>query len=270
MVGCNAEPEPLPAPARTPVVPRVPNLEREVDVFVNHDRVATLSADEVAAGVALDRVLFAHPFELWQSIVLYRDGADTIEWLDPAANFGDLVPLVYLDGDRPAAAFVAEGDVATRANPVVHARPITAVRVLLRKPVRTALDAVGQGCVVEAKGEQPQMAAPEHWKGTTLQFNIPMHWRTDLRVHLGAGPPGDHVGVLTQHAVEWTEQCIYDLYRMADRKDRRAVKGVLRRGEGGCTHVTTYELTCSGTDLALWGYYGNGTYVERGVLTEAP
>lgn len=273
LLGCSsmtetAPPEPLPTPP--PVKPHVPNLDREVDVFVNHDRVATLSPAEVAAGVELDRVVFSFALQDWASLTVYRDGNDAIEWLDPEANFGGLVPYIYLDGDRPAAAFLERHDLATRANAVVKANAITAVRIQIRPRVRTPLETVAQGCILEPKGEQPVLLVPEHWKGTTRQFNVMMHWRTDLRVKLGDdNKVGANVGVLTQWAVEWEQKCIYDLYKMADRNDRRAVRGILRHQEGGCID-SLYELTCAGTGLALWGYYNNGEYVERGVLTAVP
>jgi len=273
LLGCSsmtetAQPEPLPAPA--PVKPHVPNLDREVDVFVNHDRVTTLSPTEVAAGAELDRVVFSYPLRDWASITVYRDGSDTVEWLDPETNFAGLVPFVYLDGDRPAAAFLERHDLSTHANAVVKATAITAVRIQIRPHVRTPLEQVAQGCILEPKGEQPVLLIPEHWKGTTRQFNIPMNWRTDLQVKLGDDlQVGAKVGVLTQYAVEWEQKCVYDLFKMADRNDRRGVRGILRHAEGGCVD-SLYELTCAGTGLALWGYYGNGRYVERGVLTAVP
>lgn len=251
-----------------PHVP-VPSLDREVDVFVGPDRVATLSAGEVTAGVELDILLSDHPVDTWASVVVYRDGNDSVEWLEPATNFTDLVPLVFLAGTRPAVGFFAPERVATRTNAVVETDAVTAVRVELAKRKRTQLEELAAGCRPEPRGELAVIVVPEHWKGTTTQFNIPMHWRSDLVVDLGDGAIGARVGTLTQDAVEWTQRCVYDLFRRADRHGRWGVHGRLRHTEGGCID-SNYELTCSGDKLSLLGYYPNGRYVERGLLSAVP
>jgi len=237
---------------------------------VGADRVTTLTRADLTAGTELDVLLANDPVTTWKSIIVYRDGtSDTTQWLEPAKNYADDVPLVFLAGDRPAIAMFAPGNVATRANAVVEVEDISAIRIEIEKHKRTAIEEVEAGCQPEPKGELPPPPPARRWRGRTFQFNMPVHWDSDLDVDLGQGPLNAKVGTLDENGVEMGDRCHYDLFRMRNRNGRRAVFGKLRSGDLGCVDGI-YELTCTGRKLSVLGYYANGTYVGRGILSAVP
>lgn len=269
MAGCGEEPADAPAPA----APRVAKIgEREIDVIVNGDKLAILTPRELRDGVRLDELLANQPYVQWKAIAAYGPGVGPIEWTDPVMTHAGKAPVAFLDGDRGALALVEPGHPPDRAGVADRADGIDEIRITIPKPPRTPLQDLAAGCVPPPKGEAPQPATAKRWRGSSYQFNIPMHWRSDFTIDFGSlvdKPVGSRVGTLVGSAVEWDQVCHADLFRIADRNGRRAVIGRVRPGEP-CVDAIM-EFACDGKVMQEWAYYAsNGEYVEHGTIAPVP
>jgi hypothetical protein len=261
-----AEDEPAPAPRAI-----APIGAGTIDVMVNGQKLAVLSASQLGAGVRLDELLANHPYVTWSSVSAYGPGAGPFEWLEPVTAFAGKVPVAFRDGDRGALALV---DPATLDRRDVPERfdGIDEIHVTISKARRTPLESLAHGCAPPPKGELPEPAVARRWRGYSYQFNIPVHWRSDLTIDfasLVAQPVGTKVGAVTASAVEWEQVCHADLYRATDRNGRRTVIGRVRGGEG-CVDAIL-EFACEGSTMKMWAYYAsNGQYVEHGTIAPLP
>lgn len=257
------------APPAAPAI--VPIGAGTIDVMVNGQKLAVLSAGQLRAGVRLDELLANHPYVTWSSLSAYGPGRGPFEWLEPVSSFAGKVPLVFLDGDRGALALVDPSHVDQRDVPE-RFDGIDEIHVTIPKARRTPLESLAHGCAPPPKGELPEPAVAKRWRGYSYQFNIPVHWRSDLTIDFAGlvdQPVGTKVGTVTASAVEWEQVCHADLYRAADRNDRRTVIGRVRGGEG-CVDAIL-EFQCEGSTMTMWAYYAsNGQYVEHGTIAPLP
>ena len=242
-----------------------------IDVMVNGQKLAVLTASQLRAGVRLDELLANHPYVTWSALSAYGPGKGPFEWLDPVTSFAGKVPVAFLDGDRGALALVDlshpdRRDVAERFD------NIDEIHVTIPKARRTPLESLAHGCAPPPKGELPEPAVAKKWRGYSYQFNIPVHWRSDLTIDFASlvgQPVGTKVGTVVASAVEWEQVCHADLYRATDRNDRRTVIGRVRGGEG-CVDAIL-EFQCEGSTMKMWAYYAsNGQYVEHGTIAPLP
>jgi hypothetical protein len=243
----------------------------QIDIIVNGDKLAILSREQLRAGIRIDQVLATYPYPAWSSITAYGPGAGPFEWLDPAASHAGKVPIAFLDGDRGALALVDPMEPGDRDGDA-RFDGIDEIRITIPPPARTPLEQLAAGCAPPPRGERPALPTVKHWRGSSYQFNIPMHWNSDLDLSLEelvASPIGTKVGTIVGRAVEWEQVCHADLFRIADRNGRRAVVGRVPPGEL-CVDAIM-ELACDGTDLKEWAYYAEtGVYVEVGTLQPVP
>jgi hypothetical protein len=241
----------------------------EIDVIVNGDKLAILSQHQLRAGVRIDELLANHPYVSWTSITAYGPGGGPFEWLEPVTNYAGSVPLAFLDGDRGALALI---DPARPDARETRFDGIDEIRITVPKPPRTPLEALADGCRPPPKGEVIPTPTAKRWRGTSFQFNIPMHWRSDFTINFSElvdKPIGAKVGTIVGSAVEWEQVCRADLYRIADRNGRRAVVGRVRPGNL-CVDAIM-EFACDGTAMRQWAYYADsGQYVEHGTLYPVP
>jgi len=266
--GISTEREPAPTPPPSP--PKVEKVgDMQVDVFVDNLKVTALSLEQLRAGVRLDEVLANHPYLGWAAITAYGDSVGPIEWLEPVTNYAGLVPYVFFDQGVGALALV---DPSNNAQRDPRADGIDEIRITLAPRPRTPIESLAARCVPEAKGEAPPPPAPKKWRGNTYQFNVPMNWRNELSLDLedlANLPIGARVGIITSSAVEWEQRCRGTLYRIADRRGRRAMIARVPKGDS-CVDAIV-EVACKGTELELWAYYADsGVYVEHGTLKPVP
>ena len=268
LAACRASPAAEDEP--TPAAPRAiaPIGAGTIDVMVNGDKLAVLSRTQLRAGVRLDELLPNHPYITWSSVSAYGPGGGPFEWLDPATSFAGKVPLVFADGDRGSLALVDPSHADQRGVPE-RFDGVDEIHVTIPKGRRTPLESLAHGCAPPPKGEVPAPAVAKRWRGYSYQFNIPVHWRSDLTIDftdLVKKPVGTKVGTVTARAVEWEQVCYAELYRAVDRNNRRTVIGRVRSGDG-CVDAI-FEFECVGSTMKLWAYYAsNGQYVEHGTIT---
>lgn len=270
VAGCRASPdaESEPAPAARAIPPIGAGT---IDVIVNGDKLAVLPASQLRAGVRLDELLANHPYVTWSALSAYGTGKGPFEWLDPVTSFAGKVPVAFWNGDAGAVALV-DPEHTDRRDVAERFDDIDEIHVTIPKNRRTPLESLAHGCAPPPKGELPEPAVAKRWRGYSYQFNIPVHWRSDLTIdfdRLVGQPVGTKVGTVTASAVEWEQVCHADLYRAVDRNDRRTVIGRVRGGEG-CVDAIL-EFQCEGTTMTMWAYYAsNGQYVEHGTIAPLP
>jgi len=270
LAACRASPpadeEPRPAPRAI-----APIGAGTIDVMVNGDKLAVLSRTQLRAGVRLDELLTSYPYITWTSVSAYGPGRGPFEWLDPATSFAGKVPLAFADGERGVLALVDPSYADQRSVPE-RFDGVDEIHVTIPKGRRTPLQSLAHGCAPPPRGEVPAPAVAKRWRGYSYQFNIPVHWRSDLTIDFAGlvdKPVGTKVGSVTASAVEWEQVCYAELYRAADRNDRRSVVGRVRSGDG-CVDAI-FEFACEGTTMKLWAYYAsNGQYVEHGTIAPVP
>src|SRR5262245_47192387 len=98
----------------TPLPHIAPIRDHDVDVFVDRDRVAVIDTDQLHVPVHLD-LLTGHPLAEWASVELRGDHVGPTTWLDPAHDFKKALPLLFLDGTRPAVGLFVPDKIAASA-----------------------------------------------------------------------------------------------------------------------------------------------------------
>ncbi|MBA3463632.1 MAG: hypothetical protein H0T46_26985 [Deltaproteobacteria bacterium] len=152
----------------------------QIDVIVNGDKLAILSQHQLRAGVRIDELLPNHPYVAWKSITAYGPGGGPFEWLDPVVNHAGTVPLAFLDGERGVLALI---DPARPELRETRFDGIDEIRITIPKPPGTPLEALADGCRPPSKSELIPTPTAKRWRGTSYQFNIPMHWRSDFTIN---------------------------------------------------------------------------------------